>query len=675
MKFQNPQFLFALLTLSIPIIIHLFNFRRFTTVFFTNVRLLKDVKKETQSRRTLRQLLVLLSRLLALSALVLAFARPYIPSGQQASTENKIVSIYIDNSFSMDATDKERPLLEIARQHALKIINAYKQNDQFHLLTNDFEGRHQRIVSKEEAIDLIEEIQASPVAKEISKVLSRQKESLSKSANEKVAYLLSDFQEGITDLGELENDTTIQVRLVPIESKNKSNVYIDSCWFESPVRQLNKAEELVVRVYNHSDKIKENIPVKLIINQEQKALASVDLEPNTYRDIPLSFTTNEAGFHKAVVKLEDYPVTFDDSYYFSFDIARKRAVLNIYNQTPDKAISVVYEDPYFELKHTSQEHVDYSSFGYYDLIILDGLDNIASGLSQELKKFTESGGTLLIFPSQTIDLPGYKNFLRSLKVNYPETLRNSPGNVRKITVDAPIFKNVFKKIPENIDLPQVQSYYPISRLSQTYEVRLLELDNGDSFLSHYRFGRGNIYLAAVSLNKEQSNFSQHALFVPIMYNIALFSKFQRALSYTIGEDEMVELEEQEEENKSDLPYHITSTDFDMIPEQKTSNNTTYLFPENQIPESGHYTIGNNNKTNGILSFNYNRKESQLSTLSKKDLQALTQQYALEHVSIVDASVKNLSDAINRIDQGKMLWKFFILMALIFLAAEVILVRL
>ena len=66
MQLLYPAFLLALAALAIPIIIHLFHFRRFKKVYFTNVRFLKEVKEETSNRSRLRNLLVLLMRLLAL---------------------------------------------------------------------------------------------------------------------------------------------------------------------------------------------------------------------------------------------------------------------------------------------------------------------------------------------------------------------------------------------------------------------------------------------------------------------------------------------------------------------------------------------------------------------------------------------------------------------------------
>lgn len=126
MQFVYPAFLFGLAALAIPVIIHLFNFRRFKTVYFTNVRFLKNIQEETATKSKLKHLFILLSRLLAIAFLVFAFAQPFIPSNQSAkTTAHRAVSIYIDNSFSMEAVNNDEQLLNIAKRKAEEITGIY----------------------------------------------------------------------------------------------------------------------------------------------------------------------------------------------------------------------------------------------------------------------------------------------------------------------------------------------------------------------------------------------------------------------------------------------------------------------------------------------------------------------------------------------------------------------
>jgi len=274
MKFVNPSFLFALSAISIPILIHLFNFRKFKTVYFTNVRFLREVKEETQSKSQLKHLLVLLARILAITFLVLAFAQPYIPWKQHTLlTGSRAISVYIDNSFSMDAENKNGRLLDEAKKDAREIAAAYKPTDQFQLLTNDFEGRHQRLLNREEFLENVDEVKLSPDVRTVSEVFSRQADVLNHSGavkGGKSAFLISDFQKGMCDLEKVKNDTAIAVRLIPVIPGETRNLYIDSCWFETPVRKLNQPEAMHIRIRNASSQDYANIPMKLFINGQQK---------------------------------------------------------------------------------------------------------------------------------------------------------------------------------------------------------------------------------------------------------------------------------------------------------------------------------------------------------------------------------------------------------------------
>ena len=164
MSFVFPSFLFALSAISIPVIIHLFNFRKFKKISFTNVRFIREVKRDTQSKSKLKHLIILLMRILAVAFLVFAFAQPFIPVSKTAVVESeRAISVYIDNSFSMDAVGQNGTLLEQAKSKAAEIVKAYKPSDKFQLLTNDFEARHQRLMNREEFLQQLDEVKIAAI--------------------------------------------------------------------------------------------------------------------------------------------------------------------------------------------------------------------------------------------------------------------------------------------------------------------------------------------------------------------------------------------------------------------------------------------------------------------------------------------------------------------------------
>jgi len=116
----------------------------------------------------------LLSRIGAVVGLVLAFAQPFIPNKDvEVKKGKKAVSLFVDNSFSMSSLSQDVPLLEKAKQRAREIVAAYSVEDEFQIITNDFEGRHQRLVGKEDAMSYIDEIEVTPAVKEISKTMTK----------------------------------------------------------------------------------------------------------------------------------------------------------------------------------------------------------------------------------------------------------------------------------------------------------------------------------------------------------------------------------------------------------------------------------------------------------------------------------------------------------------------
>ena len=690
MKFVFPEFLFALFALAIPIIIHLFSFRRFKKVYFTNVRFLKEIKQETQSQSKLKHLLILVARILAISFLVFAFAQPYLPlENKKIILGNNAVSIFVDNSFSMDAINKNGALLDEAKKRAEEIVNVYQYSDQFQLLTNDFEGKHQRLVSKEEFTEMLTEIKISPSVRTFKEIISRQFDLLNSSDyKSKSAYIVSDFQKDAYNMDEIKNDTAVSVMIIPVSAQQRNNVYIDSCWFSSPVQQLNQAQQLNVRIINKSENKIENNPVKLFINGQQKAIASFNAEVNDPVVVLLSFNTKEAGIQHGKIEISDYPVTFDDQFYFSFNVAKQISILAINssekkppnNESP-YLNSLFGKDSLFVFKNSSEDKLDYSNFSNYQFIILNEIKNISSGLSQELKRFVSNGGSAMVFPAKGIDFSSYKDFLSALKCNYYESLDTTNTRVDKINYEHELLSDVFNKDKEqkskyitSIDLPVVQNHYRIMRTTHSNEEYILKLLNGDVFLSKYNFGKGKLYLSSVPLNDDFSNFQKHALFVPVLFKIAMYSQPSQKFFYTIGKDDIFETTNTNVTGENVFHVKNINNSFDIIPEHKVIDNETDIFVHDQIKQSGNYNLIESDQPIAGLAFNYDRKESDLSCFTAEELSQQIDSKGWSNFKVVTAESKSLTQTLAELNQGKKLWKLCIILALVFLGIEVLLLR-
>src|SRR6476620_1389083 len=119
MQFKHPEILYFLFLLVIPILVHLFQLRKFKIEYFTNVKLLKELSIQTRKSSKIKKYLLLATRLLVLTALILAFAQPFFAAKDSKSKNNELYVI-LDNSFSMQAKGQKGELLKRAVQDVLE---------------------------------------------------------------------------------------------------------------------------------------------------------------------------------------------------------------------------------------------------------------------------------------------------------------------------------------------------------------------------------------------------------------------------------------------------------------------------------------------------------------------------------------------------------------------------
>ena len=671
MHFLYPAFLFALLSLAIPVIIHLFNFRRYQKVYFSNVQFLKEIQEQQASRRNLKERLILLSRLLALLFLVLAFARPYIPGKNAANSgKQQAISIFVDNSYSMQTLNKEGTLLDEAKRRAKEIASAYNINDRFQLLTQDFEGKHQRLLSRDEFNDAVEAVKISPQSRSLQQIVSRQQGLLNTLHDAiRTAYLISDFQKNMADGKAVRTDSAIHFNLVQLKASELPNVAVDSVWLLTAVHRPGESEKLVVRLHNYAGQKAEKIPLKLLINKEQKSLGSFTINPRSVQNDTLTFSGLQSGWQRAEIQLQDNPVTFDNQFYFTFNVKQQMPVLLIDGDTVNPFLKAIFDtDPFFAAKKVDDGNVDYAGLNTYSLIVLSDIKAVSTGLAQQLKTYVSKGGTLVVFPSADADLANYRAFLQPMNAAYPSKLVTEASKVSAINLQNAVFKNIFESYPQNPDLPVVKKYYQLNSTSGSGGETLMELPGKQPFWVGYNSGKGKVYVSAVALSDDFSNLQRHALLVPVMFRIALLSGHDQPLFYTLGQEESIEVPPVQSNEKQILK--LVNGNQSIIPDVRQREGSTTLFVSDRLQETGNYELKKQDSTLSILAFNDNRKESDMSYLTGADLKQIMPQAG----NILQPGQASNKGDVSELNFGLQLWKLCIILALIFLAAEILLIR-
>lgn len=685
MQFVNPLFLIALSAIIIPILIHLFNFRQFKKVYFTNVAFLREIQQETRKQSRLKQWLILLARILAIAALVVAFAQPYIPApgGIRQNAGKKSVSVYLDNSYSMEGLATEGRMIDEAKTRAREIVAAYSPSDMFQLMTSDFEGRMHRFTNRDQFLQLLDEVNISTITRNLNEVITRQNDLKGQAGNAGMeAYLISDFQKSTHLLASARPDSAIRWFLVPVTTARKANLYIDTVFFESPVHLTGQTARLHVRIRNSGGDALEKVPVKLIINGIQKTVANFSIAPDSETSLIMPYTENSPGIRYGEISITDYPVVIDDPYYFTYRVMAAIPVLTIYDPDPNPFLQALFgNDSSILYRSVEIRQLAYSNLFSQSLIILNGVREISSGLASELNRYVNDGGHLVIFPPVSVPSPSLNSFMASLGsrgYGSPDTNRQRISN---INIESDLYRDVFEKnsagkiiLPDNPDLPVINRYYSMHQSPEKVPEILLRMDNNQPFLMTQAAGKGRIYLFASACEPSQTNFPRHAIFVPTLFSMALQSQPFHPLSFHTGENVTVEIPADTLPSSEVYKVRQTGTGFEIIPAILRSGMRSFVQTHDQIRSAGLYQVMAGDREVTGIAFNYNRKESDMACFTPQELKEQAIQLNLKNMTMLGEKTRSLTRQIEDYQKGTPLWKYFIILALLFLAAEIALIR-
>lgn len=682
MTFLYPEFLWALSLIAIPIAIHLFNFRRYKKVYFSDISLLKSITTQTKNRSQLKNILILISRIIAICCIVLAFSYPFNPEKDKKYQNQKVVAFYVDNSLSMENKNKDGYLLDLAKQQALDICNQYPTNTRYVFLTNDLQSNFQRDLSKAEVLQLIEAVQPSYIQKNFAEIYLRVSELLKDFNQTKDLYWLTDLQESSSSLNELKIDSTIQIQLLPYLNENVGNLFIDSVWFDSPNRRINKQEFLTARIINSSENsLSYNIEAS-VNKKETRGINNSTIDPKSDQEVQIPFMVRSTGIKHLHVKISDYSdpnLLFDDSYYLTYNISDKFNILHLYNKSnatteSNHFNSLFSTQPTVNFNSFPIESLDYSLIGNQSVIILENINAINSGLAASLNEFVSNGNTLIVFPGSSSNLDSY-NVLYN---KYGIAFNNKDTTAKKIAslnYEHPVFNGVFKEIKDNINLPIVRTNFNISINSVSTSTTLMKMSNNTPFLIETIDNMGAVYTFSTSSDEASTNFLKHALFVPTILRITELSQKQNKLAYTIGLDNAVK-STINISNIGDLKISKVDQQNSFIPGYKKTQLNSLFIIDQQINQPGPYNIHYDNILKEGFSFNFSRDESNTTFLSIEDFKEnISNSSFVNHLTIHQEINNNKALNLSEQTKGILYWKHFILLTLLFLGLEILLIRL
>lgn len=681
MSFLFPSFLWGLLAISVPIAVHIFNFRRTKRVYFTNVAFLKAVETQTKSIRQIKHWLVMAARILAIACLAFAFSQPFIPAESNVAVDRRgITSLYLDNSLSMESELNNKRYLDIATGRLGDLLGLFKNATSLQLVTNDFSAQEQGLYPAEKLRDRLTTIGLSGTPRTLEQVYKRQENLMARhsQSGKNQLFWFSDFQKStVGDLSAIQTDSTNQIFLVPVQAEAEKNVFVDSAWLNTPfIRELQN-NILFVKVSNSGNREARNVVLRLSLDNTQASTASVNVPANGSATAKFNFNLKGKGYKKGQITFDDFPVTFDNDYYFVLNASPLIRVLHVYGQKPEgNYIENVYaNDSLFTLQSYSAQNVDPGLIRSSDLVVLEGVTQLSGTLPQDLQDFVRQGGSLAIIPPAAPAADSYGRFLSALGIN-GITSEKAQASLALAVPDRnnPFFSDVFEESMRqemNLNLPNVLPVWSWASAGQ----QLLTLRNGQTYLNQVLAGTGKTYLFAAPLSQENGNVAQHAIFVPVMYKIAASSVRQQRTSFTFDENPISLTVGKPKPNSV---YKLRRNKTEIIPVQRMAGNQLLL----EIPQgdqtadgltAGYFELVLDNKTEQIIALNHNHAESRLQYYSPEELRAAFS--GKKNIQVFDRIDDDaFSTAFQQQNMGTNLWKFFLYAALFFLLAEIGLIR-
>lgn len=636
MQFKHPEILYFFFLLVIPILVHLFQLRRFKKEYFTNVQFLKELSIQTRKSSTIKKWLLLFTRLLLLTFLILAFAQPFFPGKDSQKSTNEMY-IILDNSYSMQAKGKKGELLKRAVQDLLE-QTPETQNFSLIITSESFWNTDIKSIQKD-----LQDLKYSATPFRLDNIIA--KINARKSAFNKDIIVITDAV-GIKSNEAKSFKKEDNVYFVIPEAEQKNNISIDSVFI---AQNLDNFYEISVELTSNGENAKA-IPIALYNKNKLTAKTILDFEQSKKT---INFTIPKEDFH-GYVSITDKGLEYDNTYFFSISKPSKTNVISIGETEKSGFMARIYTSDEFNYTNYPIANLDYNLLEKQDAIILNELKEIPQALQTTLKSFVNKGGNLVIIPSQDLNISGINSFLSQFGAIKFSSANANEKKVTKINFNHPLFSSVFEKKIDNFQYPSTKTSIGLSSNSPA----VLSYEDQSAFLTSVSNPISSVYVFAAPINKLNSNFQNSPLIVPTFYNMAQNSQKTGVNAITIGENQPFIVDAS---LSKDEILTIKNADESFIPVQQLLNTKVKMtFNDNPLL-AGNFGVFNGQNEVQNISFNYSRTEGNLAD-TNTDIAADFEK------------TNNIETVFNTIQTDRtdtQIWKWFVILTLLFLALELL----
>ncbi len=682
MTFLNPAILWGLTALAVPIIIHFFNLQRPRQVLFSNVAFVKEVKKTVVRRVRFQQWLLLLLRMLAIAMLVMAFANPvWTGDNQNLIKGNRSVVMVIDNSLSMSAGNDQGDYLKQALNLAQQTILDYSEQDEFLVMPSSELQFNANFLSKEEALEILQNISTDQNTRSHLEILSFLRDIFARSSySVKELYFFSDFQTS-TVMADTQNvaniDSSYIINYVPLADRDQQNAYIAGHEITSQIVEAERPVNMSMQIVNDGNNAISDLNVRVLLEDKVVAIDNEEIGAQATKALDLTFTPSDKGWLSGYIEINDNPIDFDNRRYFSLYVPDQENILIVEGQSSPN-FRVLFETLFsqFNAEFLSVRNVSQTSFEQYRSIILLGISDISSGLSDKLSTFLAEGGSMMFFPGNKVNLNDLNDFFQEINVGaWKSAINYQDGiNATEVDLDHPVFEGIFSENRKNreFDAPRVFKVHPISLDNQTIHNRIISVNTELPVVIESKVNEGLIYTFTIFPGDDWTDFHVKTIFAPFIFRATqiLNQTQQVQSSRLIGSSDPKLIRT----SVKDLIYLVDEGNLELIPEQYNQSGGLILSFDKLDIKPGNYQLLQSERLLEKISFNISDEESRLAYTPRAKLNRLLRDANLGNIEILSPEVTTISQNIQSSRQGFPLWKYCILFAVLFLLTEIVVLK-
>ncbi|MFH1824520.1 MAG: BatA and WFA domain-containing protein [Candidatus Firestonebacteria bacterium] len=534
--FLNPILLIGLSAISIPIIVHLLLRRYAKKVVFSSFKFLVKSDKVTHQNR-LRELILLLMRILIMAILAFAFARPFLIKAKGAFGGDVISAVIIlDNSYSMLYNNN----FDKARNKANSIVDGLKVLDQVGLLSLA-KSLVPLTVEKETVKSKIRDLKISTVLTDFQLSIKKADQLLAEdTSGKKYIYLITDMQKIGWDNFNFSEKLSpgVEIKIINLGQDDAENMAITNLSIPPVLLDETEPVKIVARVENFSDRQKE-VNVALFIENREVKKESVVIPGRNFKDVEFTTFFGESRGTKGYISIGHDKLLLDNKFYYSF---RKRGGLNILlvngspsNDRDDDSAYFIKEalnpgnDPTgnIKVKTILPQNIEIEDLNKYDAVVLSNISSVSGKAVSKLKEYLSNWGNLIIGLGEIVSGRDYNSTfgtdLLPAELSTPKGDFNDRSKyLTLLTIDFnhPLFM-LFKnpRYSNSLQLPRFFKYF------QTFSTRnhiLARFGNGDPAIIEKSYKNGKILLWTSSFDKKWSNLPVKGIFLPLIHEMLYY---------------------------------------------------------------------------------------------------------------------------------------------------------